>query len=107
MIFANFSNINFFFTFFSFNFSCYYCSIDIERQSERSEPRPYTSSLVKTKDHNLYQKDTYIHTPLVHQLQLIRAQTKTSFNRCVTDKDFFENVNSKKFKLIAKTIHSD
>ena len=35
------------FLFLHLNFSCYYCSIDLKRQSEHSGLRPDTSSLVQ------------------------------------------------------------
>ena len=41
----------FFFSFYfiTINFSCYYCSIDLKRQSEHSGLRPDTSNLVRLK----------------------------------------------------------
>ena len=46
MIFAKILNKQKIFFYFTFNFSCYYCSKDFKRQSEPSRPRPDTSSFV-------------------------------------------------------------
>ena len=68
-----------YFILFTLNFLCYYCSIDLKRQSELSGPRPDTSS------------------PVFFQLFVIYLNCSNELNKCTTLRNHGRRLSPAKF----------